>query len=68
MTDPYRGAALTRRLAKLEGLTRTLLHACAQAEGVLTEPGVMDVDQWKRWQRQTVAELRAAMAAAKEQL
>lgn len=42
-----------------------LLAACEAAEGVLTEPGIMDVDEWKAWQKRTIVELRAAIARAR---
>lgn len=31
-----------------------LQHALREAVGVLTEPGMMSVDEWKAWKRRTV--------------
>lgn len=50
--------------ARLIAAAPALLEACKAAEGVLTEPGIMDVDQWKAWSRKTVDQLRAAIASA----
>jgi len=51
--------------ARLIAAAPDLLAACEAAEGVLTEPGVMDVDEWKAWQKRTVVNLRATIARAK---
>ena len=42
-----------------------LYEACQEAYGVLTEPGMMDVDEWKVWQKRTIAMLDAAITKAK---
>lgn len=39
-----------------------LLEACKEALGVLTEPGIMDVDEWKGWRKLTVAKLKMCIA------
>lgn len=44
-----------------------LVAACEAAEGVLTEPGIMDVDEWKAWSRRTVEQIRAALTAHQPQ-
>ena len=43
-----------------------LLEACKEAFGVLTEPGIMDVDKWKGWRKLTVAKLREAIDKAEK--
>ena len=50
---------------RLLAATPDLLAACREAEGVLTEPGIMDVDEWKAWCKRTVCDIRAAIAKAK---
>ena len=41
-----------------------LLDACKEAFGVITEPGVMDVDEWKAWQKKTIFQLKFIIAKA----
>ena len=43
-----------------------LLKVSKEAFGVLTEPGVMDVDKWKGWRKLTVAKLREAIEQAEK--
>lgn len=40
---------------------REARSAAREALAVLTEPGVMDVDQWKAWRRRTVDKLQVAL-------
>lgn len=54
------------RLAAAERDWAELLEACEDAQCLLTEPGIMDVDEWKAWQRSTVAKLTRLLADAKE--
>lgn len=51
--------------ARLIAAAPELLEACEQAIGVLTEPGVMGVDEWKAWQKRTIVAARAAVEKAK---
>lgn len=41
-----------------------LLAACEDLLGVLSEPGIMDVDQWNAWKRVAEEAARAAIAKA----
>ena len=50
--------------ARLIAAAPDLLEACKWAEGVLTEPGMMDVDEWKDWQKRTVIKLHEAIKKA----
>ena len=45
-------------------INKTLLEACQESLGVLTEPGMMDVDEWKAWSKKTVMLLKKAISAA----
>ena len=37
-------------------------EALGDAVGVMTEPGIMDVDEWKAWYKRTIAAIRAILA------
>ena len=52
--------------ARLIAAAPELLEACKEAFGVLTEPGIMDVDKWKGWRKLTVAKLREAIEQAEK--
>lgn len=41
-----------------------LYETCKEMLEVLTEPGIMDVDEWKAWKRKTEAKARAAIEKA----
>ena len=41
-----------------------LLNACHEALSVITEPGMLDVDEWREWKNKTVHYLRTAIAKA----
>ena len=44
-----------------------LLAACKLADDVLTEPGIMDVDEWKALSKRAVRFLKQAIAKAEGQ-
>lgn len=50
--------------ARLIAAAPELLIALQDALGVLSEPGIMDVDEWKAWQRKTIQSARTAIAKA----
>lgn len=45
-----------------------LLTACKEALGVLTEPGMMDVDEWKTWQKKAISLLTSAINDAEDRI
>lgn len=52
------------RLSELVQSHADLLAAARECVEVLTEPGIMDVDEWKAWQRRTVNNTRQVIARA----
>lgn len=50
--------------ARLIATAPELLAACKDTFDVLTEPGVMDVDEWKAWKRRAEDTARTAIAKA----
>ena len=44
-------------MATLIDASPDLYDACKQALGLLTEPGIMDADEWKVWRKETVDKL-----------
>ena len=48
--------AMGKRIAALESVTKAMLS-------VLTEPGVMDVDEWKAWKREVEAKAKEVLDA-----
>jgi len=59
------GGEEKRANARLIAAAPELLDACDAALGVLAEPGIMDIDKWKVWQKRTVAQLHAVIKKAK---
>ena len=47
-----------------ENTGRDICAALTMCLGVLEEPGIMDVDEWKAWQKQAIIAARAALAKA----
>jgi acetoacetate decarboxylase len=39
-----------------------LVAVCEEMQGVLTKPGIMDVDQWKAWAREAEEKARTILA------
>lgn len=54
--------AFSVELARAIAALPELIVAARDAFGVLTEPGMMDVDEWKAWQHRTVAALHDVLA------
>lgn len=60
---------MSNKTVSVQGGDQTqLLESAKEALGVLTEPGMMDVDEWKAWQKRTIAQLAAAIAKAEGQI
>ena len=60
-------AATARLLVTGVILFDELVEALTECVSVLTEPGMMDVDEWKAWQKQTITKARALLKRAKEE-
>lgn len=54
----------SQKQADLFAAAPKLLEACGEALGVLNEPGIMDVDEWKEWRKRTIKSLIKAIAKA----
>lgn len=54
-----------KRYAQVAAASQELFAALIETVAVLTEPGVMDVDEWKAWQKRTVANALDALRKAK---
>lgn len=54
------------QLASINAILNEARAACQEALGVLTEPGIMDVDEWKAWQKKTVTLLQTVIAKAEK--
>ena len=44
-----------------------LLEACKDMLSVLTEPGVMDIDEWKTWKKRAEDKARVAIQEGKKE-
>ena len=54
----------TKKDAQLISAAPDLLLACKEAFGVLNEPGIMDIDKWMYWQKETLNQLQQAINKA----
>ena len=51
--------------ARMAAAAPTLLAALEECLGVLTEPGVMDVDEWRTWKKRAIREAHEAITCAR---
>ena len=63
--SPAEVLANARLIVKAVNLFDELVAALTECLGVLIEPGIMDVDEWKAWQHQAVAEAHALLKRIK---